>query len=94
MDDLELATNLITRVNVGDALTRTAARLPDQLAVVDGARSWTYRQLNERVNRVANALTARGYSRGDALALASGNSCEFAWTCSAAISTWRLARPR
>ena len=77
MDDLELATNLITRVNVGDALTRTAARLPDKLAVVDGSRRWTYAQLDERVNRVANALRDRGYARGDALALASGNSCEF-----------------
>jgi acyl-CoA synthetase (AMP-forming)/AMP-acid ligase II len=75
--DLELGTNLITRVNVGDSLTRTSARLPDQLAVVDGARQWTYAELNQRVNRVANGLSARGYERGDALALASGNSCEF-----------------
>jgi acyl-CoA synthetase (AMP-forming)/AMP-acid ligase II len=75
--DQQLARNLVTRVNVGDALTRTAARLPDQLAVVDGDRSWTYAQLNARVNRVANGLAARGYRRGDALALASGNSCEF-----------------
>ena len=75
--DLDLATNLITRVNVGDALTRTAARMPDRLAVVDGSRSWTYAALDERVNRVAHGLQALGYGRGDALALASGNSCEF-----------------
>jgi acyl-CoA synthetase (AMP-forming)/AMP-acid ligase II len=75
--DFELRTNLITRVNVGDALTRTAGRLPDQPAVVDGERRWTYAELNARVNRVANGLTARGYERGDVLALASGNSCEF-----------------
>jgi acyl-CoA synthetase (AMP-forming)/AMP-acid ligase II len=75
--DMELATNLITRVNIGDSLTRTAARLPDQLAIVDGDRRWTYAQLDERVNRVAHGLAERGYSRGDALALASGNSCEF-----------------
>jgi acyl-CoA synthetase (AMP-forming)/AMP-acid ligase II len=62
---------------VGDSLTRTAARLPDHLAVVDGERRWTYAELNGRVNRVAHGLTARGYRRGDALALASGNSCEF-----------------
>lgn len=75
--DLDLATNLITRVNIGDALTRTAGRMPDKPAVVDGTRSWTYAQLNSRVNRVANSLAAMGYARGDALALASGNSCEF-----------------
>jgi long-chain acyl-CoA synthetase len=75
--DFDLARNLVTRVNVGDSLTRTAARMPDQLAVVDGDRRWTYSELNARVNRVANGLAARGYRRGDALALASGNSCEF-----------------
>lgn len=75
--DLDLATNLITRVNVGDALTRTAARMPDRLAVVDGDRTWTYAQLDERVNRVAHGLLELGYGRGDALALASGNGCEF-----------------
>jgi len=77
MDDLELATNLITRVNVGDALTRTAGRMPEQLAVVDGERRWTYAELNAWVNRVAHGLAARGYRRGDALALAAGNSAEF-----------------
>jgi acyl-CoA synthetase (AMP-forming)/AMP-acid ligase II len=75
--DFELAKNLITRVNVGDALTRTAARQPDHLAVVDGERRVTYAALNEWVNRVANGLDALGYQRGHALALASGNSVEF-----------------
>ena len=36
--------NLITRVNVGDSLTRTAGRLPDQLAVVDGERQLDLRR--------------------------------------------------
>ena len=56
--DLELATNLITRVNVGAALTRTAGRSPDQLAVVDGARRWTFAELNAWVNRVAREYVA------------------------------------
>ncbi len=75
--DIELATNLITRVNIGDSLTRTAGRFPDHPAVVDGDRRWTYAELNARVNRVAHGLAQLGYERGDALALASGNSCEF-----------------
>ena len=75
--DLELATNLITRVNVGDSLTRTAGRMPAQLALVDGERRWTYAELNDWTNRVANSLHTRGYRHGDALALASGNSGEF-----------------
>src|SRR3954469_4130412 len=74
---MELVENLIQRVNVGDSLTRTAAARPDQVAVVDGERRWTYRELNAWVNRIAHGLAARGYSTGDALALASGNSAEF-----------------
>ncbi|WP_375497300.1 AMP-binding protein [uncultured Jatrophihabitans sp.] len=78
--DIELATNLITRVNIGDALTRTAARLPDHPAVVDGERRWTYAELDVWVNGVANGLSEAGYTRGDVLALVSGNSAEFVVT--------------
>jgi acyl-CoA synthetase (AMP-forming)/AMP-acid ligase II len=73
----ETADNLIHRVNVGDSLTRSADRHPDNLAVVDGGRRFSYAELNAWVNRVGNALTRDGYVRGDALALASGNSVEF-----------------
>src|SRR3954452_17462197 len=72
-----LATNLITRVTVGDGLTRTAGRMPEKLALVDCERRWTYAELNAWTNRVANGLLGLGYSRGDALALAAGNSGEF-----------------
>jgi acyl-CoA synthetase (AMP-forming)/AMP-acid ligase II len=72
-----MSTNLIQRVNVGDSLTRSAAARPTQLAVVDGDRRWTYAELNAWVNRLAHGLATRGYTRGDALALASGNSAEF-----------------
>ncbi|MGD9989718.1 AMP-binding protein [Pseudonocardia sp.] len=72
-----MSTNLIQRVNVGDSLTRSAAARPTQLAVVDGDRRWTYAELDAWVNRLTHGLAARGYTRGDALGLASGNSAEF-----------------
>ena len=74
---MDLARNLIGRINVGDSLTRTAAARPGQLAVVDGPRRWTYAELNGWVNRLAHGLAGAGYGRGDALGLASGNSAEF-----------------
>ncbi|HEY1702969.1 MAG TPA: AMP-binding protein [Trebonia sp.] len=73
----EIQRNLIQRVNVGDSLTRTAARHPDRPALVEGDRRLTYREFNALVNQFANGLADRGYQRGDALALASGNSVEF-----------------
>ena len=77
MNDAKTMGNLIHRVNVGDSLTRTAARYPGNLAIVDGSRRLSYADFNAWVNRVANALHQRGYRRGDALALASANSAEF-----------------
>lgn len=73
----DLSDHLIHRVNVGDTLTRTAARHPGRTGVVDGDRRLDYTQLNTWVNQVANALHRRGYRGGDTLALASGNSAEF-----------------
>lgn len=73
----ELADNLIHRVNVGDSLTRTALRYPTRTALVEEGRSVTYAEFDAAVNRLANRLDERGWSRGDALALASGNSIDF-----------------
>ena len=73
----DLWANLIQRVNVGDTLTRAAARSPGGLADVDGECRWTYREFNAWVNRLAHGLAARGYATGDSLAIASGNSAEF-----------------
>jgi long-chain acyl-CoA synthetase len=74
---VDLARNLIQRINVGDSLTRSAAARPAQLAVVDGPRRWTYAEFNGWVNQIARGMAARGYGRGDTLGLASGNSAEF-----------------
>jgi acyl-CoA synthetase (AMP-forming)/AMP-acid ligase II len=73
----EARDNLIGRINVGDLLTRSAARAPGHVAIVDGGRRFTYGIFNEWVNRTAYGLVALGYRRGDALALMSGNSAEF-----------------
>ena len=90
-DDLHL--NLVQRVNMGDALTRTAARLPDKEAIVDGDRRVTYREFDEAVNRLARGFMARGYRRGDALAIMSGNSLEFLLTYFACAKTGVIAVP-
>ncbi len=38
---------------------------PDKEALIDGNRRLTYRELNQRVNRLANALSARGQGYGE-----------------------------
>jgi acyl-CoA synthetase (AMP-forming)/AMP-acid ligase II len=77
MSDSELRRNLISRVNVGDLLVRSAARSPGALALVDGDRRLSYGEFNQYVNRFAHGLLGLGYGKGDALALMSTNSIEF-----------------
>lgn len=52
-------------------------RNPSRIALTDGSRVWTYRELNIRVNRLANALTGIGITRGDRVAIVSENRPEF-----------------
>src|SRR5437867_3782772 len=49
-------------------LTRSAYVFPDKIAVVHGSRRYTYRQLEERVNRLASALRAAGLGKHDRVA--------------------------
>ncbi|MHB8263498.1 MAG: AMP-binding protein [Acidimicrobiales bacterium] len=72
--------NIITRLNMGDTLTRTAWKMAGKLAIVDGEKRLTYGELNAQVNQLANSLADHGYSRGDRLSLLAGNSLEFVLT--------------
>ena len=58
---------------------RHAGRLADRPAVIDGAsgRTVTYGELAGGVERVAAGLAARGFGRGDVLALHLPNLPEF-----------------
>src|SRR5439155_1257073 len=47
---------------------RNAYVLPEKVAVVHGARRYTYRQLEERANRLASALRRKGLRKRDRVA--------------------------
>ncbi len=49
-------------------LARAAAVYPDQIAIIHGARSWTYAEFYARARRLASALIERGIKRGDTVA--------------------------
>lgn len=76
----ELEQNLIHRFNVGDALRRSAARSPEQLAIHFHGRELTYVEFDELANRVARLLLASGIGRGDRVAIFAANSPEYAAT--------------
>ncbi|MFP5411825.1 MAG: acyl-CoA synthetase [Gammaproteobacteria bacterium] len=61
----------------GDLLWRSARRVPDKTALVWGGLRQTYAELDDTVNRTANALARRGIGKGDRLALLSRNNHAF-----------------
>jgi fatty-acyl-CoA synthase len=54
-------------------LQRSASVFPDKTAVVHGERRYTYRQFEERVNRLASALRAAGMQKHDRVAFLAPN---------------------
>ncbi len=63
-----------TELNPVDFLRRAAYVYPEKIAVVDGNRRYSYRQLAERSWRLANALRSAGLSKGDRVATLLFNS--------------------
>lgn len=59
-------------------LRSAAARWPDRTAILDQDTSFTYRSLDEAVDRAAAGLVALGVSRGDRMLLQLPNRCSFA----------------
>ncbi|MET0154371.1 MAG: AMP-binding protein [Candidatus Binatia bacterium] len=54
-----------------------AADTPDELALVQGRRRFTWSMANVRINRLANALRWSGIEPGDRVAIMLGNSIEW-----------------
>ena len=88
---------------IGDYLGRRAIYSPEKLAIVDAGKSperrLTYRQMNERANRLANWLRdVAGIGKGDRVAILARDGvehldCFFACSKLGAIHTalnWRL----
>lgn len=65
------------RNHLGDLLSRSAARNPAKIALIYGEIRQTYAELDDAVNRTANALASRGVVKGDHVALFSHNNHAF-----------------
>ena len=52
-------------VTLGDAFEASVAEHAERVAVVDGARRVTYRELGTLVDRIARHLATRGISHGE-----------------------------
>ncbi|MGO9138105.1 MAG: acyl-CoA synthetase [Syntrophales bacterium] len=64
--------------SIGDSLTLTAGKYPRKTALKNyGGESLTYSHLNERVNRLANAMRDLGIKKGDKVAYLLFNCSQF-----------------
>ena len=63
-------------MQVESFLEQSAARSPEKTALVCNERKFTYRELEERANRLAWSLIAGGVQRGDRVAIYLENSAE------------------
>jgi acyl-CoA synthetase (AMP-forming)/AMP-acid ligase II len=59
---------------------RAARRWPDRVALVDGERRRTYRELDERATRLARALVGLGLAPGERVAVVQENRIEYVET--------------
>jgi fatty-acyl-CoA synthase len=66
------------RHTIADLLRRTAARVPNKLAIRCGSIDWTYRQFDAVCTRLASGLHQQGIGMGDRVAVLARNSHGFA----------------
>ena len=61
-------------MNLSNFLRVSAEKYPDMEALVFEGRRWSFREVNERVNRLAQALSRMGVSKGEHIGLFSTNN--------------------
>ena len=73
-------------MNIGSLLPRHATYRPDHIALVSENREYTYRELNNLVDQLANALLDRQLKKGDRFATVLPNRLEMM------LAYWAAAR--
>lgn len=87
--ELELSKQLV----FGEVLARQARKFPNAEALVFRDRRYTYSQLNERVNRLANGLKGLRIKKGDKVAVLFTNSTEIVESYYAVFKIGAVAVP-
>ncbi|MBA3036883.1 MAG: AMP-binding protein, partial [Desulfobacterium sp.] len=62
---------------LGDIPRKTALSYPDREAIFFEGTRLTYKEFNHRINRLANALTDKGFKDKDRLAVLTDNTFKF-----------------
>jgi len=63
---------------VGDIVTSNARLFPSKMGIIDEKARLTWKQFNDRINRLANTMLGLGLRKGDRVAIIAENYHEFA----------------
>ena len=80
-------------MNFGEISRRNAQRYPNKTALIFENSRYTFKQFNDRVNRLANALSALNMSKGDKIAILSEGCNQYVEICCAAAKIGLVAAP-
>ncbi|MCM2534294.1 AMP-binding protein [Neobacillus pocheonensis] len=67
----------IPNITVFDILEKSAYKLPDKVAIIDGERELTFSELKNKSENVATALYKRGFRKGDRISIMVPNCLEY-----------------
>ena len=73
-------------VNIAHMLTKTALRLPDEIALISGETRLTWRDLDDSASCLAHSLRKRGVGAGDCVMIHSTNHLEYVQSM---FAVWR-----
>src|SRR5882757_1728168 len=73
--------------SIPELFTAAVERTPDAVALTCEGRSWTYRELDEAANQLAQLLAARGAGQGQSVALLFSRSAEAIMSILAVLKT-------
>ncbi|MBO8155819.1 MAG: long-chain-fatty-acid--CoA ligase [Bacillaceae bacterium] len=67
-------------MNISELLARNARKFPNKEGFVSGKERFTYKDVDQKVNQLANALNEKGITQGDKVILFSPNTMDFVYS--------------
>ncbi len=80
-------------MNLGELVARNARTVPNKEGVIYGQARYTWREVNERCNAVANSLIAAGVKKGDKVAMWMSNTDNFVFAFYGIVKTGAVVVP-
>ena len=80
-------------MNLGHLLNNSASKYPERTAIISDEGRWTFKDLNERTNRLAAAMLNAGLKKGDRIAILLYNSSYFVEAYFAAVKVGLVVTP-